>query len=189
MRSRITSLTIALSLALTGAQASAQALDVPANLEVPAGVQPFLTAQAIGTQNYVCMLAPGGFGWTFFGPQATLYVEAEQVTTHFLSSNPHQSGAARATWQHAADSSAIWAVPVASSSDSQFVESGAIPWLLLTVVGRQAGPTGGVTLLSASFIHRVHTSGGVAPAGGCKSAGDIGKKALVPYTTDYVFYR
>jgi hypothetical protein len=29
----------------------------------------------------------------------------------------------------------------------------------------------------------------MAPVTGCKSAKDTGKKALVPYTTDYVFYR
>jgi hypothetical protein len=35
----------------------------------------------------------------------------------------------------------------------------------------------------------VNTSGGVAPSTGCASATDVGKKALVPYTADYFFYR
>jgi hypothetical protein len=35
----------------------------------------------------------------------------------------------------------------------------------------------------------VNTAGGIAPAAGCSAAADVGKKALVPYTTDYIFYR
>jgi hypothetical protein len=39
-------------------------------------------------------------------------------------------------------------------------------------------------------VQRVNTQGGIAPAtAGCSQAADIGKKALVPYTADYVFYR
>jgi hypothetical protein len=39
-----------------------------------------------------------------------------------------------------------------------------------------------------TFIQRVNTAGGVAPVTGCRAAKDVGKRALVPYTTDYVFY-
>jgi len=35
----------------------------------------------------------------------------------------------------------------------------------------------------------VVTSGGVAPATGCAAVTDVGHKALVPYSADYVFYR
>jgi hypothetical protein len=39
-------------------------------------------------------------------------------------------------------------------------------------------------------VQRVNTSGGIAPAAdGCARAADIGRRALVPYTADYVFYR
>lgn len=69
--------------------------------------------------------------------------ETEQVLTHFLSTNPFEGGLARATWQHSRDTSAVWGLAIASSSDPSFVAPGAIPWLLLTVVGAQAGPTGG----------------------------------------------
>jgi hypothetical protein len=109
--------------------------------------------------------------------------------THYLSPNPDESGAARATWQHSGDSGAIWAGMIESSSDQSFVAPNSIPWLLLRVVGDEPGPTGGTTLAGTAFIQRVNTEGGVAPGAGCKSAKDIGKKALVPYSTDYVFYR
>ena len=163
---------------------------VPAGLAVPAGHTPFLTTHAEGTQNYVCVLAPGGFAWQFHGPQATLVDDATtQVATHFLSPNPIEGGAARATWQHSADTSRVWAAAIASSTDPAFVIPGAIPWLLLKVVGQQAGPGGGTGLSGALFIQRINTAGGQAPPTGCKTAEDTGRKALVPYATDYVFYR
>jgi hypothetical protein len=80
-------------------------------------------------------------------------------------------------------------VSVASSTDAAFVAPGAIPWLLLRVAGRQHGPAAGDKLMRTTAIHRVSTSGGVPPAAGCSTAADVGKKALVPYTTDYIFYR
>jgi hypothetical protein len=161
------------------------------NLEVEYGNTPFLVAHAKGTQNYVCMLAPGGFAWTFFGPQATLFDDDDrQLITHFLSANPDENGTARATWQHSQDSSAVWARAVVSSSDPAYVVAGSIPWLLLQVVGAENGPTGGASLSTTTFIQRVNTTGGVAPpADACGRAMDIGKKALVPYTADYVFYK
>ena len=163
---------------------------VPTNLQVEAGYAPYLMAHAEGTQNYICLSTPKGFEWTFLGPQATLFDGAEQqVTTHYLSPNPVESGAARATWQHSIDSSAVWAAAIANSTDPAFVAPNSIPWLLLRVVGDQAGPTGGASLVGTAFIQRVNTAGGIAPAAGCKSAKDVGKKMLVPYSTDYVFYR
>jgi hypothetical protein len=163
---------------------------VPDNLEVPAGNRPFLLGHAIGTQNYVCLSSSAGFVWTFFGPQATLFNDrARQITTHFLSANPDEAGAARATWQHSRDTSAVWAAAIATSSDPAFVQPGAIPWLLLQVVGANAGPTGGQRLSKTTYIQRVNTSGGLAPTAGCGQASDVGTRALVPYTSDYVFYR
>jgi uncharacterized protein DUF3455 len=163
---------------------------VPAGLEVPSGHKPFLLGHATGTQNYVCIFFGPDFAWTFFGPQATLFNDAdEQIITHFLSSNPDEGGTARATWQHSRDTSTVWARAVASSSDPAFVEPGAIDWLLLQVVGADPGPTGGHRLTETTYLQRVHTSGGRSPTAGCAEADDIGMKALVPYTADYLFYR
>jgi hypothetical protein len=55
--------------------------------------------------------------------------------------------------------------------------------------GRAGRPRDGDKLASASFIQRVNTAGGAAPATGCSSSTDIGRRALVPYAADYVFYR
>ena len=159
--------------------------EVPAGLEAPEGNRAFRIAHAAGTQNYICLGA--GLPWAFIGPQATLFDdENEQSMTHFLSPNPVQNGAARATWQHSKDTSAVWAMAIASSTDPAYVTPGAIPWLLLSIVGTQDGPTGGSKLSDTTFIQRVNTAGGSAPAGVCPA---VGTRAFVPYETDYVFYR
>ena len=163
---------------------------VPSNINVAAGKKAFLEGHAIGTQDYICLPSGAGFAWTFFGPQATLFDGPDkQVATHFLSPNPAESGTRRATWQHSKDTSTVWAVATASSSDPAFVAPGAIPWLLLQVVGAHEGSTGGDKLSGATFIHRLNTFGGVAPSTGCTVSTDVGKRALVPYTADYFFYR
>ena len=162
---------------------------VPANLEVPAGHHAYRIARARGTQNQVCL--PGasetGLVWSFFGPQATLYDDRdEQIATHFLSANPFEDGKGRPTWQHSKDTSAVWAEPIASATDPDFVEAGAVPWLLLHVVGAEAGPAGGHKLSETTYIQRVATTGGLTPAGACYVPG---AKLFVPYTADYVFYK
>jgi hypothetical protein len=163
---------------------------VPDNIRVPAGHKAYLVGYAVGTQNYICLPSGSGFAWGFIGPQATLFRDDdEQVITHFLSPNPEENGMPRATWQHSKDTSAVWAVAIASSTDPAFVEPGAIPWLLLQVVGAEDGPTGGDKLSETTFIQRLDTSGGVAPSTGCALATDVGKRAFVPYTTDYFFYK
>jgi len=63
-----------------------------------------------------------------------------------------------------------------------------VPWLLLEKVGVQEGPTGGDLLTRTTFIQRVNTYGGLAPATGCSQPSDVGKKAFIPYTADYFFF-
>jgi hypothetical protein len=67
------------------------------------------------------------------------------------------------------------------------VKPGAIPWLLLQVVGAAKGPDGGDRLTAATFLHRVNTVGGMAPATGCAVATDVGTRAFAPYLADYIF--
>lgn len=174
--------------ALSEARADVATPAVPAPLEVPAGHRAFFVSHAFGTQNYTCLPRTSGTGlaWTFAGPQATLYDAAfDQVMTHYLSVFP-DDGVARATWQHSRDSSAIRAVAIASSTDPAFVAPGSIPWLLLRVVGSESGPAGGDRMAVTTYIQRVNTVEGSAPAGDCPS---IGSRVFVPYETDYVFYR
>jgi hypothetical protein len=54
--------------------------------------------------------------------------------------------------------------------------------------GARAGPTGGRALTGTTFIQRVNTHGGAAPGSGCHQLSDVGQRAFVPYTADYVFY-
>jgi len=125
-----------------------------------------------------------------FGPQATLFNDdGMQIITHFLSPNPEENGTARATWQHSRDTSTVWAIRIEFSSDPAFVKPGAIPWLLLEVVGADLGPTGGQRLTETTHIQRVNTLGGLEPPTDCAQDSDVGRQALVPYTADYIFYK
>jgi hypothetical protein len=165
---------------------------VPSNIQVPAGNDAFLMGHAVGTQNYVCLLTGSGVAFKLFTPQATLFMDNEkQISTHFFSPNPAENGTIRATWQDSLDTSAVWGEvkPGNASSDPNYVQPGAIPWLLVTVVGSQHGTVGRDLLVGTTYIQRVNTTGGVAPSTGCTSPADIGTQAFVPYTADYIFFR
>jgi Protein of unknown function (DUF3455) len=166
---------------------------VPNEIKVPPGNAPFLKGYAEGTQNYVCLPAPSGVAWKLYTPQATLFLTfrwfngdvRQQITTHFLSSNPAEGGLARPTWQHSLDTSKVWAKALASSGGS----NSTIPLLLLQIVGAERGPIGGTGLTSSTYIQRLNTTGGVAPQTGCTEPGHVGNSVFVPYTADYLFYR
>jgi len=173
---------------------------VPTDIQVPAGNIAFLKGAATGTQNYECTPASAGFAWVLFTPEATLFNNADKQTiTHFFGPNPEEpnsdpsvvaDGTIRAAWQ-ARDTSTVWArvFPLSKPSfDPLFVRPNSVPWLLLEKRGVQEGPRGGDLLTRTTFIQRVNTSGGLAPATGCSQASDVGKKAFVPYTADYFFF-
>jgi hypothetical protein len=187
-------LALGCSIALAQDRHGNHAPGVPPLLEVEDGYSPFLIAHAVGTQNYTCLPSGTSVVWRFVAPQATLFHDVhdeprQQLATHFLSANPDEGGLLRPTWQDSSDSSRVWGRVLQPSSDARFVEFGAIPWLLLQVVGTERGPIGSGGLSRAAFIQRVNTSGGIAPATGCAQATDVGALALVPYEADYVFYR
>lgn len=201
----ITAGVIAIALASATAHAQIGATDVvtvppvPADIQIESGHTAYLKGEAVGTQNYICSPAdtPAGVAWKLFGPQATLFIRfkwfngeiRQQIMTHYLSPNPDEGGTARPTWQSSIDSSAIWGKMKSSSTDSKYVAPGAIPWLLVEIVGNQNGPTGGSSLPPTTFIHRLNTAGGAAPATGCSTLADLANTAIVPYTTDYYFYK
>jgi hypothetical protein len=174
---------------------------VPDKIRVPEGNKLFLVGHAVGTQNYICLPSGTGVKFMLFTPQATLFNgESEEISTHYFSPNPSQVNTdpkvlgthpIRATWQDSQDSSTVWGqvYPGNSYGESDYVEPGAIPWLLVTIVGRQDGPTGGDRLSGTTFVQRLNTHGGAAPSTGCSSLADIGNMAFVPYTTDYYFYK
>ena len=163
---------------------------VPDAIVVPAGSKAFLIGHAVGTQNYICLPDGAAAKWVLFGPQATVFDDnGKQIMTHFLSPNPAENSAPRATWMHSDRTSAVWALKVAESDDSRYVEPGAIKWFLLQVKGAEEGSHPHDRLTKTTVIQRVNTSGGVAPANECALAADVGKTKFVPYTADYVFYK
>lgn len=193
----LTAFTLALSVSLpqeAHAHPKIEVPPVPSTLQPPEGHKTFLVGHAVGTQQYFCKYSSAGFAWTQFGPQATLLRKnGKAFMTHFQSSNPDEdpdyqieTGKARPTWQNSHDASAVWGALVPGAVFSPSPD--AIPWLLLEVVGNQPGPSGGNALGRATFIQRLNTTGGLAPTTGCAAEIDIGKKVLVPYTADYVFY-
>lgn len=185
----VTVLAIAFACALPStAHAQIVIPPVPPGLEVPAGNQAFLLGHGVGTQNYACQPAAslGRVAWTLFTPQASLFTDqGEQLITHFSSPNPAEGGIVRVSWQDSQDTSAVWARATAVAT----VDPNAIPSVRLEVIGRQAGPNGGNTLVGTTFIQRLSTQGGLAPSTGCSQLTDVGHKAFIPYTAEYVFYR
>ena len=172
----------------------------------PAGNSAFLLGHGVGTQGYVCLpTGVGGASWTVNNarPEATLFTrvfgEAVQIITHFLSPvvNPNDIGPKPSrfgdvTWQSSFDSSRVWAQKqkfVTAGTEASCPNSGAIDCLLLQVIGSDEGPTGGRLLTKTTFIQRLNTNGGSAPATGCLVTGDVGRQVLVPYSADYFFFR
>ncbi|MFL6416324.1 MAG: DUF3455 domain-containing protein, partial [Bryobacteraceae bacterium] len=97
------------------------------------------------------------------------------------------------TWQSSLDSSRVWAQKSgfihAGSDLASCPDEGAIDCLLLQTIGSTEGPTHGRTLTGTTFIQRLNTKGGSAPADGCSDSNDVGKQSLVPYSADYFFFR
>jgi hypothetical protein len=136
--------------------------------------KPFLTVHATGVQKYACQ--PSGT-WLFTDPEATLYAADrvdKPIGTHFLN-----FATGRPVWQ-LQDGSSVEAARTATAPGG----AGNIAWLLLQTVATTTSPDGD-RLDNATWVQRLNTSGGVAPAGTCTP----GDKTAVPYTTDYVFWK
>jgi hypothetical protein len=143
---------------------AAQAHAVPGDIRVPDGNKRFLDVHAAGVQIYSC----NGTAWTLVAPRANLYDRGRLFGTHF----------AGPAWQ-AKDGSTVVGARVAGVN----VDPTAIDWLLLS-----ATPTAPGRLGKTTFIQRINTSGGRAPASGCDPS-TVGATVEVPYTADYVFWK
>ncbi len=191
-----------------GLAAGLQPPPTPAALTPPDGNVRFVTAHAVGTQDYICVGSADGStsSWLFFGPQATLSIPLGsvnlQVFTHFLSPVPGANLAPLPactlsfatgtldcpTWQSSWDSSAVWGEKVGSvpaGSDLSCPNAGAIPCLLLKAVQTRRGQFGPGYLSRTTYVQRLNTRGGAAPVTSCKA----GDQALVPYSADYTFFQ
>jgi Protein of unknown function (DUF3455) len=202
----------ALILASIVGAAHGQSLTKPATpplIMPPDGNSLFLVAPAVGTQGYICLPTSAGAAtasWTVkpSRPQATLFQRVfgqdVQVATHFLSPDANPNDAApspvpfgSATWQSSLDTSKVWAQvlngnSIPAGSDPVCPNTGSIPCLMLQSIGSQAGTLGGTALSKTTFIQRLNTRGGVAPADGCSTEEDVGRQRLVPYSADYYFF-
>jgi hypothetical protein len=148
-----------------GAQASAQAIDVPETLKPAANEVLAMVVSAEGVQIYECR----GGSWMFVAPKASLFDQnGKLVGTHY----------AGPRWE-AADGSRVVGT-VQSRADAP--KADAIPWLLLSA--KSDGPSGAFSRVTS--IQRVHTTGGVGPSGDCAEPGD---RARVAYTADYYLFK
>jgi hypothetical protein len=130
----------------------------------------YLVLHASGVQKYTCQ-ANGT--WLFTDPEATLYKTtgaSKPVGTHFLNFSTGLP-----VWQFKGGSSVE-----AARTQSAPGGTGNIAWLLLQAVATSPGRFGQTT-----WIQRLNTAGGVAPAGPCTP----GATTAEPYSADYFFWR
>lgn len=147
---------------------------LPAAVQVPAGNKVAMETVGAGDITYECRARPGAAGqheWVFVGPDAKLMNrDGKQVGKYY---------GPPATWE-SLDGSKLTATQLAVAPAA----AGNIPMQLVKAnpaMGR--GAMNGVT-----YIQRVATQGGVAPAAAC-AAGNMGARQVVKYQADYIFYR
>ena len=148
---------------------AACAPQVPPALAVPAGNKLAFYDDAVGVQIYGCDATATGYGWVFRAPEAKLYAH------HGKLAGTHYAGP---TWQ-ANDGSTVVASKIAEYS----AEPNTIPWLLLGATSH----AGRGRMTDVTFIQRLETAGGKAPATGC-DASHVGETARVDYVATYYFY-
>jgi hypothetical protein len=147
---------------------------VPGDIQVPAGNKLFLVGHAVGVQIYSCSLGSNGYAWTLVAPRADLYGDnGNLVAVHF----------AGPTWR-AQDGSQV----LGRREKGVVVDPDAIPWLLLSAAKTTPGRDGD-RLVDTTFVQRIATTGGLAPAAGDCSAATVGTTFESPYTADYDFWK
>ena len=147
---------------------------LPDPVKVPAGHKVALETVGVGEITYECRAKAaqaGAFEWVFVGPKAVLNGrDGRAVGSYF---------GPPATWQ-SMDGSAITGAQLAVAPAA----AGSIPLQLV-----KANPaTGAGAMSGVSYIQRVATQGGVAPAAAC-DAGAVGRKEIVKYQADYIFWK
>jgi hypothetical protein len=147
---------------------------VPAELAVPEDHKLVLVANARGSQIYECSTDSGAPAWKLRGPRAELFDDAgAQIGVHFggvdknLPPGPY--------WESTKDGSRVH-----GGSPASVPNQGSIALLRLTAVDT----SGDGVFSKVSFIHRLATTGGVAPIDAC--SGD--KRVEMAYTAQYYFY-
>lgn len=168
-RTRLLPFALAASLLAVGVGLKADRTpEVPAALAVPDGTKVHFHVHAVGVQIYVWTVTATGASWVFQAPEAVLFEgDGSVVGIHY----------AGPTWESVSGSTVV-GQRIAGAT----VDPSAIPWLLL-----KAKTTSGPGVLAVTtYIQRVNTSGGLAPAAPGTTAGQV---ARVPYSAEYYFYR
>jgi hypothetical protein len=147
---------------------------LPDTMKVPAGHKVAMETLGVGEITYECRAdkdMAGKYAWVFAGPDAKLLDKSgKQVGKYF---------GPPATWE-AMDGSKITGKQLAVSPGG----AGNIPLQFV-----QANPAMGMgAMTGVTYIQRVKTMGGVAPASAC-AAGNLGSKQIVKYQADYIFWK
>ncbi len=163
---------------LSACAVSKPAGDAGAVKPVPAALKPadseraLFTWHAIGSQIYECRTTDkGGWSWVFVAPEADLFNQKEEkVGTH--GAGPH--------WTALDGSKTVGTVKARADGE----RATDIPLLLLSA--KASGAAG--KMASVTSVQRLNTEGGNAPAKGCQTQADAGKRIKEGYTADYVFF-
>ena len=149
-------------------------IQVPESIQVPEGNTVAWETVGVGDITYECRDKPDAaseLGWVFVGPEAVLNdSDGKPVGRYF---------GPPATWQ-APDGSKVTGTQLAVASGG----TGNIPYQLV-----QANPAVGEGVMSGvTYITRLNTQGGVAPALACGEA-NKGERQVVQYQADYTFWK
>jgi hypothetical protein len=155
---------------VVGAQTGPTA--VPERLTPPRQNVVLFRTSATGAQVYVCKAKaddPNAFAWTLKAPDAELWNDhGEKVGKHY----------AGPTWEGNDGSKVVGEVVERANAP----DPGAIPWLLL----RATSNVGGGAFSTVTYIQRLETVGGIAPADGC-DASAVDAERAVEYRATYAF--
>jgi hypothetical protein len=147
---------------------------LPDAVKVPAGHKVALESVGVGEITYECRekaAAAGQYEWVFVGPNAVLNDRAGKAIGSYYGPP--------ATWA-ATDGSKLTGTQVAVAPSA----AGNIPLQLVKAnPAMEPGAMSGV-----SYIQRVDTRGGVAPASACGME-TKGRKEIVKYQADYIFWK
>ncbi|MFD5091988.1 DUF3455 domain-containing protein [Amycolatopsis thailandensis] len=161
-----TTVAIAVGALLIGGGTTAYAATsggVPDAIKVPDGNKRLATYRGEGVQIYGCT----GGAWTLIQPAATLSRRGQTIALH--SKGP--------VWTSTVDGSTVGAAAVPGASVPR---PNAVPELLLKAnLNSGDGVFGKVT-----YVQRLDTRGGLAPAGTCAT----GAQTAVQYSADYAFW-
>ena len=146
---------------------------VPESLKAPATELVLLKAVGKGKQIYACKAKVDNaaqFEWVLARPDADLLNDqGAKIGKHY----------AGPTWEAVDASKVVGQVQQRANAP----QPEAVPWLLLKAKANEG--TGKFS--HVSYIQRVNTAGGVAPAGGCDKE-HAGNEVSIDYHADYYFY-